>query len=382
MAISYFNQAVQIAPDFADAWSNLAAMNGSENKYREALECYTKAHELNPKKLPPIFGLAIVNRDLHQYEEAIKWCDEYDRHYKDHKVDGVRNTCISRIEENANKKGMEALRERHCNDELCLEYGLARNYFIAYGNCTYEEGNDRYCLKDININIAVPNDEDDINDYCEYEYERSKLRIPDGSWVKRFIDEDNPSVYYVIVITPVGRYADKIICWEEDREYEGSRYFSIPGMELPCNKTYKQINTPPESVIADVDDMFSGSGVYDKFNIVGAKIPRSLITEGGVNGSKTEYSISRRSATRNAYSCLNLQVNEEGVITIADYTTYQSSVNLEDDLLTRPEIIDDRLSEIGDILVSFIDSYDIEEYNDMMDKLNYELLIAARDEIQ
>ena len=68
-------------------------------------------------------------------------------------------------------------------------------------------------------------------------------------------------------------------------------------------------------------------------------------------------------------ACLNLQVTEEGVITAADYTTYQSSVNPEDDLFTRPEVIDDRLSEIGDILISFVDSYDEDEYDDLMDKI-------------
>jgi len=372
-AISSLSKAVEIAPDFGDAWSNLAAMKGSENNFSEALECYTKAHELNPNKLPPIFGLAIVNRDLHQYEEAIKWCDEYDRHSKDHKVDGVRNTCLTRINENVKKEGMETLQEVHINDFLATGNAIKRNYFEAHENCTYENYADRYCLKDINNNIDITEDEDEVeddyNDYCKYEYDRSKLIIPDGSWVKRFIDEENPNVFYVLVITLDDCNVDKIICWEEHVEYKDCGYIFIPGMELPCTKTYKQINTPPERVIKDVDDMFECRGADDEFNIVGAKMPKALIEKGGVNGSKTEYSICRRSATRNAYSCLNLQVTEEGVITAADYTTYQSSVNPEDDLFTRPEVIDDRLSEIGDILISFVDSYDEDEYDDLMDKI-------------
>jgi len=92
-AIPIFNRMLEIAPDFYDAWNNLAAVYGGQGNYQKAKECYSKAHDLKPDRPAPVFGLALVNRDLKNFEECLKWCDVYDRLANDHRCDSVRATA-------------------------------------------------------------------------------------------------------------------------------------------------------------------------------------------------------------------------------------------------------------------------------------------------
>ena len=89
-AIQTQKKAVEIAPDFAEAWQNLASFYGSISNYENALICYEKAYKLAPDKKGIVFGLAIAHRDLNHYEECLKWCDRYDSIADDHKLDQTR----------------------------------------------------------------------------------------------------------------------------------------------------------------------------------------------------------------------------------------------------------------------------------------------------
>ena len=96
-ALSVYKEIIEMAPDFYDAWNNMAAVYGGQRQYQKANECYAKAHELSPERPMPIYGLALTTKDLERYEECLKWCDEYDRIAKDHRLDGVRATALSAL---------------------------------------------------------------------------------------------------------------------------------------------------------------------------------------------------------------------------------------------------------------------------------------------
>lgn len=99
-ALNALEKITKIAPDFYDAWNNMGAIYGSQSQYRRAHDCYEKAHEISPDRPAPLVGLALTCRDLNRYEECLKWCDEYDKIAKDHRLDGARKTVKSALSNN------------------------------------------------------------------------------------------------------------------------------------------------------------------------------------------------------------------------------------------------------------------------------------------
>lgn len=78
-ALELYKKALEIAPDFYEAYNNMAGIYGQQGEYREAYNCFLKAHELNKIRPNPVYGLALCCRDLGKTEECIKWCEEYSR---------------------------------------------------------------------------------------------------------------------------------------------------------------------------------------------------------------------------------------------------------------------------------------------------------------
>ncbi len=97
MAIPLYEKAVRLAPDFYDAWNNMAALYGQDGNYEKSFECYRKAHECAPDKAQPLYGLALVTRDLKRYEECVIWCDEYKKLTKDNKADTIKNEALKAL---------------------------------------------------------------------------------------------------------------------------------------------------------------------------------------------------------------------------------------------------------------------------------------------
>ena len=105
-AIPLYKKALDIAPDFYDAWNNLGGIYGGQGEYQNAYNHYFKAHELNPQKPNPVFGLMLTSRDLGRFEECIKWCDLYKTLSRDGRDVPIRNvalTALGRAAENTNK---------------------------------------------------------------------------------------------------------------------------------------------------------------------------------------------------------------------------------------------------------------------------------------
>ncbi len=96
-AIPLYKTALKIAPDFYDAWNNLGAIYGQKGEYQTAYDHYVKAHECNPQKPNPVFGLMLTSRDLRRYEECIKWCDIYKCLSGDGKDVVIRNEALAAL---------------------------------------------------------------------------------------------------------------------------------------------------------------------------------------------------------------------------------------------------------------------------------------------
>ena len=58
-AISCFNQAIELKPDYAVAYNNKGMILNDLKKYKEAVSCFNKAIELDSN-----YFLAIKNRDI------------------------------------------------------------------------------------------------------------------------------------------------------------------------------------------------------------------------------------------------------------------------------------------------------------------------------
>ena len=77
-AIEEFKKALTLAPDFKDAWVNMAAIYGSMNNHMEANKAYKTAYAIDKKYKNALFGLIISCKNLGQFEEALKYCDEFE----------------------------------------------------------------------------------------------------------------------------------------------------------------------------------------------------------------------------------------------------------------------------------------------------------------
>ena len=69
--------------------NNMASIYGGQGRYKEAYDCFFKAHELNKSKPNPVYGLALCCRDLNRPEECIKWCEEYTYISTDNRLDDL-----------------------------------------------------------------------------------------------------------------------------------------------------------------------------------------------------------------------------------------------------------------------------------------------------
>lgn len=76
-ALAYFKKALTIAPDFKDAWVNLASIYGMMNNDLEANKAFKTAYALDGHYRQAIHGLIISSKNLGQFDEALKYCDEY-----------------------------------------------------------------------------------------------------------------------------------------------------------------------------------------------------------------------------------------------------------------------------------------------------------------
>jgi tetratricopeptide (TPR) repeat protein len=71
-AISYYEQALKIDPEFAFAWDNMGICYRRLDNYDKALEAYQKSLEIDPEGLMPLQNIAIVYQYKREYSKAIE----------------------------------------------------------------------------------------------------------------------------------------------------------------------------------------------------------------------------------------------------------------------------------------------------------------------
>lgn len=76
-AIDYFKKALELAPDFKDAWVNMAVAYGQLGEHKNANEAFLKAYELDNRYEKAIRGLVVSYKELKQYDKANEFCDMY-----------------------------------------------------------------------------------------------------------------------------------------------------------------------------------------------------------------------------------------------------------------------------------------------------------------
>lgn len=95
-AIECFKNAINLAPDFKDAWVCLAAIHGGMGNYAEANKSYRVAYSIDSNYKNAIFGLIMSYRDLGQFEEALKFCDEYAQKIDKTEAEGLRMQVLEK----------------------------------------------------------------------------------------------------------------------------------------------------------------------------------------------------------------------------------------------------------------------------------------------
>lgn len=93
-AIEEFKKALSIAPDFKDAWVNLAAIYGGKDNHLEANKAYQSAYAIDNNYKNAIFGLIFSFKNLGQFEEALKYCDEYSNKINPVEGEKLKNQVI------------------------------------------------------------------------------------------------------------------------------------------------------------------------------------------------------------------------------------------------------------------------------------------------
>lgn len=76
-ALTYFRKALTIAPDYKEAWVNLASTYGMMNNHLEANKAFKTAYALDDHYKQAVTGLIISCKNLGQFDEALKYCDEF-----------------------------------------------------------------------------------------------------------------------------------------------------------------------------------------------------------------------------------------------------------------------------------------------------------------
>ena len=75
-AIAYFDKAIELNPTDEEAWFSKGNELGDLEKHEEAIECYDKAIELNPNYEEAWFGKGYTLGDLEKHKEAIECYDK------------------------------------------------------------------------------------------------------------------------------------------------------------------------------------------------------------------------------------------------------------------------------------------------------------------
>ena len=72
-----FKKALMLAPDFKEAWVNMASVYGMMNNHLEANKAFKTAYALDSSYKNAVIGLITSCKNLGQFDEALRYCDEF-----------------------------------------------------------------------------------------------------------------------------------------------------------------------------------------------------------------------------------------------------------------------------------------------------------------
>lgn len=269
--------------------------------------------------------------------------------------------AIDEIDDDENDLDVDDLTEY----SVSIEQLIGRNYYHYTDYKKDEKQPNAYNFDEIILNESKEEDkEGEEEDELENEDDGLNECLPDDCWVKRFVDDNDPNTCYLLylVVNDDGSIEDSGCIEETSRRMGGGgMVFMIPGMELPCVKSYDYNSFPPEKIMNDLKLLFAGHSIPLNFKFVGKCLPQQMINEGGNGGSNTEYTYALQSAFRLAYMHMSVDTTEDGVIQDFSYTSYQSSGDAYGDMFSRPMLYSDRRDEAMDMLLYIYDMYTDDE---------------------
>jgi tetratricopeptide (TPR) repeat protein len=72
-AVAHFERAVEMAPQFSEAWNHLGTIAYQSRDYTRAENCFRKALEADPNAFQPLVNLGGVSLNLNKFEEALEY---------------------------------------------------------------------------------------------------------------------------------------------------------------------------------------------------------------------------------------------------------------------------------------------------------------------
>lgn len=78
VAIKCYNRAIELNPDYMEAYYMRAASNAEKGDLIEAKNDYEKVHELAPNLVQATYNMAILNIEAEDYDEALRLLDNID----------------------------------------------------------------------------------------------------------------------------------------------------------------------------------------------------------------------------------------------------------------------------------------------------------------
>ena len=121
LAVECYNKALKIEPDYRECWNNLGSLYGSIGEYRLAKESYLKAYALKPTK-NNLYGLAIVCKDLGEFDESLRYIDLYEKNYSDNLLEDTK-AYVNVL----NKKSKESYKQLLMLIETAYDAGVLKS---------------------------------------------------------------------------------------------------------------------------------------------------------------------------------------------------------------------------------------------------------------
>jgi tetratricopeptide (TPR) repeat protein len=76
-AIPYYEKALEVNPNDADAWKDLGVIYGQSNQFEQALQAFKKVVEINPEDAQAMFNIAVTYQNLGDVDSANQWFAKY-----------------------------------------------------------------------------------------------------------------------------------------------------------------------------------------------------------------------------------------------------------------------------------------------------------------